>query len=85
MFATTIALVKTSTLLLYKRIFVIKRFQVACYGMMALTAGWFLASVFVGASAITRLDPSDKDIETRDKYSRPRYLQQLGVQTPFSS
>lgn len=49
MFATTIALVKTSTLLLYKRIFVTERFHLACHVMMAVTAGWFLTSLCVSA------------------------------------
>lgn len=47
-FATTIALVKISTLVLYKRIFVTKLFHLAGHLMMALTANWFLASILVG-------------------------------------
>lgn len=45
-FAITIALVKTSTLILYKRIFLTKHFHLACHVMMALTAGWLITSIF---------------------------------------
>ena len=48
MFATTVALVKVSTLVLYKRIFVTKGFHLACHIIMILTAAWFLTSIFVG-------------------------------------
>ena len=47
-FATTIALIKIFTLILYKRIFVTKFFHLAGHLMMKLTAGWFSASIFVG-------------------------------------
>ncbi|KAL8852118.1 MAG: hypothetical protein Q9221_002941 [Calogaya cf. arnoldii] len=46
LFATTIALIKASTLLLYKRLFVTNRFRQACNIVFGLTAGWFLASIF---------------------------------------
>ena len=46
-FATTITLIKVSTLLLYKRIFVTKQFFLACHVVIALTIGWYLASIFV--------------------------------------
>lgn len=50
-FATTVALVKVSTLILYKRIFVTKGFHLACLIMMVLTSGWFLTSILVGVSS----------------------------------
>ena len=50
-FAATVALVKVSTLILYKRIFVTKGFHLACLMMMVLTAGWFLTSILVGISS----------------------------------
>lgn len=52
-FATTITLVKISTLVLYKRIFTTKLFHLAAHLMMALTAGWFLASILVGTLLAT--------------------------------
>lgn len=61
-FAIIIALVKKSTLVLYKGIFVRTRFQLACHVMMALTVGWLLTSIFVGTSPAMGLDPSNKDI-----------------------
>ena len=59
-FATTITLVKISTLVLYKRIFTTKLFHLAAHLMMALTAGWFLASILVGTLLATWSDPSNK-------------------------
>ncbi|CAD6592672.1 MAG: hypothetical protein ASARMPRED_006619 [Alectoria sarmentosa] len=50
-FAATVALVKVSTLILYKRIFVTKEFHLACLMMMVLTAGWFLTCILVGSSS----------------------------------
>ena len=50
-FAATVAVVKVSTLILYKRIFVTKDFHIACLIMMVLTAAWFLTSIFVGISS----------------------------------
>lgn len=47
LFALSIALIKISTLLLYKRIFVTPNFYLACHTMMGLTLAWFLASIFV--------------------------------------
>ena len=46
-YATTVALVKVSTLILYKRIFATKGFHLACHMIMILTAGWFLTSILV--------------------------------------
>lgn len=57
LFAAIVALVKVSTLILYKRIFVTKRFHLACHVMMALTVGWFLTSIFVGTPPATRPEP----------------------------
>ena len=51
MFTTSIALVKISTLILYKRLFFTKNFHFACHVMMALTAAWFLESIFVSSPA----------------------------------
>ncbi|KAI4137344.1 MAG: hypothetical protein L6R39_007340, partial [Caloplaca ligustica] len=45
-FAITIALIKVSTLLLYKRLFITPRFHQACNVMFGLTTAWFLTSVF---------------------------------------
>lgn len=50
--ATVIALIKVSTLVLFQRIFIIPKFRLACNIMIGLTAGWFLASVFVSISLL---------------------------------
>lgn len=60
-FATTIALVKVSTLILYKRIFVTKGFQLACHITMVLTASWFLTSILVGILSPPWIGPFDED------------------------
>ena len=51
LFALAISLIKTSTLLLYKRIFVRHDFYLVCHIMMGLTLAWFLASLFVSMLA----------------------------------
>ena len=53
LFAVAIFLIKASTLILYRRIFVTRGFGIACHIVMGLCAGWFFASVFV--SPFTRL------------------------------
>ena len=47
LFPTVISLIKLSTLLMYKRIFIPKSFYIACHVIMGLTGAWFLASVLV--------------------------------------
>ena len=59
-FATSIALIKISTLILYTRIFVTKGFRLACYMVMTLTTGWFLASIFVRVLQSFLVNPAEK-------------------------
>ena len=49
MFATSIALIKVSTLSLYQRIFITRRFSLTCYIVMGLSIAWFLASVLASS------------------------------------
>lgn len=45
LFSTTVALIKLSTLILYMRIFVKKNFHLACYIIIAVFAGWYVAAI----------------------------------------
>ena len=89
LFPLSIALIKISTLLLYKRIFVTPNFYLACHTMMGLTLAWFLASVFVCMLArflidlaetgmifqgqIFRSDPVSKGWTEPGRYDRINY------------
>lgn len=49
----TLALTKLSIMLFYNKIFVTKKFHLACYTMMGVVCLWCLATVLVSHSAWT--------------------------------
>ena len=69
--ATVLALIKISTLVFYKRIFILPRFLLACNITIGVTLGWFLAYIFVSTLRIFSLLPPK---EFTDKRVGPNIL-----------
>lgn len=68
-FAMTIALIKVSTLVFYRRLFTVGRFRLACSVMFFLTGGWFLAAILGQMFSSTPISDSWTSLEHRTGHS----------------